>query len=218
MSDILEVLRNLPSLGVYHPLLGDRNPATWPDWFQNETLYPNYVELAHALQPKTILEIGSLVGYSLISLLHGSDVVERIFWIDNEEYVTGSNGLSANNLDYYLRTRVVKRGYGSKLTDIPKEDFELINIDGDHSYAGKIRDLSFALTKNPKWIILDDYCKLSEVHDAIDDFAMVNCLSFFLIETFERGIVLFDLSPEQEAYNKILQSDLRIVMRKTWKK
>ena len=148
-TDILEILHDLPSLEFKHPLLGGKDPDTWPDWFVGEkSPYPYYTKLAEILQPKKVLEIGALVGYSLISMLDGADSIEEVFWVDNESYVPCSNILCASNLIYYLEhyyetPRPLIMGHGrtrsSLLRFVDKNHFDLIHIDGEHSFEGNYK-------------------------------------------------------------------------------
>jgi hypothetical protein len=62
-------------------------------WFSASNYYPYYEEVARILQPKCLLEIGSLLGFSLIAMLKGARSLEEIVWADNESYIGHSNQL-----------------------------------------------------------------------------------------------------------------------------
>ena len=222
--DILEILHDLPSLEFKHPLLGGKDPATWPDWFTEEkSPYPCYTKLAEILQPKKVLEIGALVGYSLIAMLEGADSIEEVFWVDNESYVPCSNILCISNLTYYLGNRYESPrslilGHGrmrsNLLRFVGKSHFDLIHIDGDHSFEGKIQDLLISYMLKPKYIILDDCLGLDEVREAIEFWSENMKMSYFVIFTPDRGITIFDLWKKQDIKSQVVDAGLSIVMGK----
>ncbi len=198
-ESILSLLKNLPSLNHELPLLGGPNPGSWPPWFMDEKLYPIYEKIASVLNPAFIAEIGSLVGYSLISLIHGSAGVDHVLWVDNEEYVQRSNTFCKENIKFYLEKygRVFRYDFTYEIISffqmlrfVPKK-IDLIHIDGEHTFNGKMRDLSVAFTLNPNYILIDDYLSKWEVKEVVDFWSEKMGIKFLLIDTIDRGMVLF---------------------------
>jgi len=136
------------------------------DWFWADTYYPYYVKLARLLQPHSILEIGSLQGFSLISMAEGCANLESLYWIDNELYLPNSNQMCYENLGFYYKNfrsavKAPQMKFAKNSWDVmrlqKKLAVDLIHIDGEHSYEGKLRDLSVCGALQPRYITLDDY-------------------------------------------------------------
>ena len=167
---------------------------------------------------KSLLEIGSLQGFSLITMLRGSRALQSITWIDSEEYIAESNRMCRENIDFYLQayepgrtlTRLKSFQSCADFLDSPRRDSrpDLIHIDGEHTYDGKMRDLMLCYRLRPRYLMLDDFYHIPAVEKAIRDWAASMRLSFFVVDTFHRGLAVFDLTPEQDAVAKCRAAEL----------
>ena len=54
-----------------------------------------------------------------------------------------------------------------------ERNFDLVHIDGDHGYFGKLQDLNL-IKNNCKVVIIDDYEYILEVHSATNEFLARN--------------------------------------------
>jgi len=168
------------------------------DWCQSAEYYDVYRAVGRALQPSTILEIGTRVGHSLISLAIDNPRLRSIAWIDNESYVAGSNAKAAANIAASLRKfrpdwNLPKMMWSASHELAPVYGlFELCHIDGDHSYEGKIRDLDFCAGLSPNWLLVDDYAYHEPVHKAVTDWCLDRGQRLFSIPTF-RGLAFIPL-------------------------
>ncbi len=179
------------------------------DWFWAETYYPLYSLLARALQPKSIVEIGSLQGFSLISMLNGASSVKDTVWVDNELYLPNSNQMCYENIRFFYRTfhphvAIPDLKFHHQTWDLLRYihagSFDLIHIDGAHTYEGKLRDLIVCSNLRPKYIILDDYANTAN-HEAIHYWAKNMKRDYAVIDTFERGLAFFDFTRDQKGFS-----------------
>jgi len=162
------------------------NPADkhiFPGHFGENTYYADYAGIGRKFGPKRILEIGVRYGYSGISLCHGAlmhqdNVLETIqfFGLDPEYYghPAGSPAeivamwplefAQQNFLYFYGDGRVIPvlEALDTQLTPYPEEvlegDFDLINVDGDHSFQGAWNDCTncWPLLKVGGLMLVDD--------------------------------------------------------------
>ena len=123
--------------------------------FLQDTHYPIHYGLASYFKPKSILEIGCRCGCSLIALALGAKP-ERVMGVEL-------------NLNKFNKTRANWESY-SELKDINvefllensnnlelNETFDLINIDGDHTFEGAYSDIIKCYPYlNPGGVILMD--------------------------------------------------------------
>ena len=154
--------------------------------------YEIYYALSKYYQPKSILEIGVRYGYSLYSMVCGSDVIENVAGYDLEETLNGYH--LPNNLNYHNKSKfeIVQENFDlfcnkkinlnlkyvntQKINEL-NDYYDLIHIDGDHSIEGKLHDLE--ITKNKcKVVIIDDYALHSNVRQGVDIFLNNNQNSF----------------------------------------
>ena len=196
------------------------------DWFWADSYYPFYVKVAKILQPRSILEVGSLQGFSLISMAEGCSNVKSLCWIDNEMYLPNSNQMCYENIGYYFKNfragakipqlKFFKSSWdGLSLKE--KLPIDLVHIDGEHTYEGKLRDLSVCSTLHPHYIILDDYFSTTN-HEAIDYWAVCHRYNFFVIDTFNRGLAVFDFGRKKNAFALAKKNGLPIARVFDWKK
>jgi hypothetical protein len=158
---------------------------TWQgeEQFESAEAYPAYVELSRELQPLSILELGAFEGYGLIAFWMGcGPVVERLDWVDNEAYTPGTNAHCEANLEAAAKL------LGWQVPDSQGVDnrsklawtgrYDLIHVDGDHSYSGALLDMVWAWGRRPRWLLVDDYDFLPEVRRAVATFSDLSGLAF----------------------------------------
>lgn len=178
-------------------------------WFSASNYYPYYEEVARILEPKCLLEIGSLLGFSLIAMLKGARSLEEIVWADNESYIGHSNQLCYENLQFYMdiyepvNRQIRLSKFKNRYDLLPLKHttkVDLIHIDGDHAFEGKLQDLTLCYCLSPAYMMLDDYNNKSEpdVRRAVDYWAASMHLDFFVIDTYH-GLAFFDFSEAKNA-------------------
>lgn len=159
--------------------------------------YEFYHAVAAVCRPSSILEIGVQFGYSLISLLKGHSLVEYVEGWDLETWPSPKNSLrdAASNIKKASPIQVVLRHMNSqKELKLPRF-FDLVSIDGDHSYAGTAHDLELCLG-SCSLAIVDDYSFVSDVKRAVDDFATKHAAAIqqhFLLSS-DRGLYVFEFA------------------------
>ncbi len=125
---------------------------------------------------RSVFEIGALYGHFLVTAIDACPDIFRIGWVDNEAHTAGSNDLVRANLraagyewESLWWTSVADAandGFGMG----HGERFDVVHVDGAHSYAAAIVDMSLSLAMNPKVILVDDTIAIDEVHAAVVDF------------------------------------------------
>ncbi len=136
--------------------------------------YEWYYTYAALTRPARVLEIGVRFGYSTIAMLMGWPDVRELVLIDDGSYgvpiaesVEMIRGLApaAEVRAFDLNTRTVNH--------LPAHgEFDLIHVDGDHTYYGAFHDLSLVvpLLSPTGMIVLDDVDHISRVARAARDF------------------------------------------------
>ncbi len=140
---------------VLHPLDAEA------DWTRQGT-YLWYWAIGRALRPTAILEIGTRFGYSLVSVIKGSERVAHVVSYDMELDHVGS----IDYVETYLHRRhpeIIVRSVRvdtSTLDSLPAVDgaIDLAHIDADHSEEGCYHDceLAFAVLCDGGWLVVDD--------------------------------------------------------------
>lgn len=152
------------------------------EYLKGGIYYEYYYAISKFYQPKSILEIGVRYGYSLGCLIKGSDNIEHVTGIDCDFYEKNSLQIAEQNIKKFIKNNLNFQflNIDSHSLNVLDKNFDLIHIDGDHSYEGKIADLN--LIKNScKVAVIDDYGGgLPEVRRAVDDWVKTNR---FLIKT-----------------------------------
>jgi hypothetical protein len=201
-NQITDIILNTPHIF--------RGRKDW-DFLRHPWNYPLYELLGKILSPTSVLEFGTLLGWSLISLLNGSDNLDRIVFVDNESYTKQSNKLALENINWYLDKykngkRAHIEAFYSKYVLINRyplqkyaNTFDLIHVDGDHKYEGVMEDLNLTYSYNPKFILIDDmtHVRNADVRVAVDDWASYLGLEYILLDSFG-GIAFIDLSKGKE--------------------
>lgn len=149
--------------------------STHDEYLKSNNYYEYYYAISKHYQPEKILEIGVRYGYSLGVMINGSNVVKKVVGIDCDDYVKNSLSVAEENIKKHIKPNLDYTFLNIDSHTISKFDdtYDLIHIDGDHSYDGKIKDLD--LLKNAcKVAIIDDYNFLPAVRKAADDWMNEN--------------------------------------------
>jgi predicted O-methyltransferase YrrM len=158
-----------------------------------KTKYYNfYYSYGRHFKPKNIYEIGVRAGYTAYFLLLGSKAA-KYRGIDLEVFKEGSTAMASKLLKKVCKDVGLSIGDSHKL-DTLGELYDLIHIDGDHSYEGKVQDLELALANlAPNGVIvIDDYNpKVGiEVKRATDDVVKKHGLNISTFETYTGHAIL----------------------------
>ena len=110
-------------------------------------------------------------------MIKGSDKIQFVKGIDCEDVSYGKNTLKTaeKNIKKYINSDIEYQFLLQSSHTIEKLDreYDLIHIDGDHCYDGKIQDLNLTLD-HCKIVIVDDYFLLPEVSRAANDWINTN--------------------------------------------
>jgi len=175
-----ELLSSLP-----HTAPGDR----FSDWWTSRRGYPFYAGLAKVVQPSSVFEIGVRLGYSLVSMYRGYPLIDAVVGVDAEIYIPGSQGKAFENLR--------AAGYAGKLglftasSHVFKpgpEVFDLVHVDGDHTFQGAMQDIAKAwpLVGPNGIMVVDDTSYIGDVKAAVESIrkSLVGVVSDFFFESF----------------------------------
>lgn len=139
-------------------------------YIESGNCYEWYYAIGKHYKPESILEIGVRFGYSLASLIKGAGgAVYALGW-DIESYESESNQHARKIIQTELNESRVEIIRVDSQREDQAHDFDLIHIDGDHSYYGKVHDLMLAWMSGAKVIVVDDYDFLRSVREATDHF------------------------------------------------
>lgn len=164
------------------------------EYLKSNNYYEFYYAISKFYKPKKILEIGVRYGYSLGVMIKGSGLVEKVVGIDNDDYHQGSLSVAQNNLKKHVSSDLEYVFSNIDSHTIPKFDeyYDLIHIDGDHTYEGKLKDLD--LLKNAcKIAIIDDVYHIPDVSSAANDWMEKNkdiIKSSFLLDSMRGTLIL----------------------------
>ena len=127
-------------------------------------------DVADHIKPKRILEIGIGWGYSAYSFLSAApDAYYLGIDINDNHRPAYLNFLSPFNVETVITD-------SQRLTDLHTKPFDLIHVDGDHSYNCCLRDLGVTLRILNKTggLLVDDADSNQSVAHAIKDFMDMN--------------------------------------------
>jgi hypothetical protein len=175
----------LPSDNFVHQVLDELRSGwrTWWDslvalWHPHDPFRPSaefrrYYQVKHdvarLLKPRTICEIGVRAGYSAFAFLAAAPDAKYL-GIDADIPVHGGQ---PGFFDYARRSVITgnvrfQRCNSQRLAALPGR-FDLVHVDGDHSYTGALHDIDLACRAG-KHVLVDDYDFLDDVRRACDDF------------------------------------------------
>jgi predicted O-methyltransferase YrrM len=164
----------------------------------DKVCYEVYNYLGKIFKPKSILEIGTRRGYSLVAMTKDNPSIEFVISCDNESYIEDSQTEAEANikvsgykgvLDMW-RVPSTNAGFKKRL-EILLEKLDLIHIDGDHDKPGVILDLELCLPHlaDKGLMIVDDYLYIIDVKEATDEFVKKYNLGMIVLDTY-RGTAL----------------------------
>lgn len=178
-------------------------------WLASWGLYPQVYALGRLLRPSTVLEIGTLYGHGLCAVLQGAgESVSSVEVIDNESYFAGGylaaarqniwsvlRGVNAARAQRELAPAKLRMWQWDMADGVPfteqeqRRGFDLILVDGEHSYEGKRRDLTAAwdILAPGGHLYVDDVHSMPQVHQAVADFARTVLIASVL-ELFTRTV------------------------------
>lgn len=153
----------------------EKNDGSHADYMHCGNYYEIYYAIGKYYQPESILEIGVRYGYSLYSMMAACDNLKYVRGYDIDEYTCGSiekaneliSSVIPDTIDFLVENK------DSQKVETLDRFYDLIHVDGDHSYNGKVHDLD--LTKGKcKVLIIDDYNHIGDVKSATDKFVSEN--------------------------------------------
>lgn len=125
---------------------------------------------------RSVFEFGALCGYFLVTACDACPDIRTVGWCDSELHTPGSNEMVVKNLRWQWAMTPVEH----RVRDLPHmaysnrvlEDgiYDVVHVDGEHTYRGCLIDLALALAMQPKAILVDDSHAIAEVKAAIEDF------------------------------------------------
>lgn len=193
--NVLETLQKLPNIG-------DRWGSL--DWLQRDDLYPVYAEVFEALRPKSILEIGSYMGYVLVTAAMTVNP-ERMEWIDDESAVDNSNRMVFENLQSIYYGGAVK--WWKSIKDAqPTTPVDLVHCDADHDYQPTLDALEYAASLEPQWIIAHDVDNPATpgARQAVEDFCKSHRKKWLLVE-LQNGLAVISWKASHTKTAKALE-------------
>jgi predicted O-methyltransferase YrrM len=171
------------------------NQEQHKSYIKSGNYYENYYALSSYYQPKSILEIGVRYGYSLGSMISASNVIEKVTGIDNDEYIFGALDKAKENIKKYINSNVELNFSLQNSHDIEKLEYhDIIHIDGDHSYDGKLKDLKLTIGAC-KIVIIDDYLEFGDVNKSTNDFISYNkdlIENTYVLDNHSRGTMIIE--------------------------
>jgi hypothetical protein len=179
-------------------------PHQHPDfsvWLENEDHYSFYYKIFQALNPDSVLELGTCLGFSLAAAamaLPAKDL--HLSWVDDESYLPGSNELAWENIWGVFKGRFEGESPFHPLrywTSPPPAGrvrglYQLVHVDGDHSYDGCLKDLEYAEAVRPQIILGHDYHLEEGVRRAVSGFCAKHSYAHFVLDRFKHGLFCVD--------------------------
>lgn len=150
--------------------------ALYRDGVLQTGYYNYYYSYGRHFRPKSVFEIGVRAGYTGYFIMLGSAGATRKYrGIDLEVYLGGSNARARRLLGRVCADVSVQHGNSHALKDLG-DAYDLIHVDGDHTYGGKVQDLELAWRSlAPGGVVVVDDCwsegPKAEVLRATQDFA-----------------------------------------------
>jgi predicted O-methyltransferase YrrM len=152
------------------------------DQLRSRCTFETYYALGQFYKPKSIFEIGTRLGYSLISMVTGSGQVEKLLSWDLQGWFC-----PGNSIEIAKKSLIELCGYKGEAVFIIQDSqkqttvdgfFDIAHVDADHRYECCMHDMEVCLG-HCKILIIDDYKSHSSknkehnvdfVKPAVDDF------------------------------------------------
>jgi len=116
-------------------------------------------------QPKSILELGFNRGVSATMWLENSKASLHSIDIRSQQDVESSINYIQNVYPDRFTYTCMDHALLSNMVEEFKDKYDLIFIDGDHSYDAIYRDTKNSIQFNPTFIAFDDYFHVAHGHD-----------------------------------------------------
>ncbi len=142
-----------------------------------ENYYQVYSAVAAARRPRTYLEIGTRFGYSTVAVAAGAPELRRVVSCDlqayDNPYALPSQEIAERNLraaGFQGETRFLVEDSRRLPGLLAGERFDLILVDGDHSYEGCLTDMENCYELlSPGGILMVDDLDMPPVFSAVQD-------------------------------------------------
>jgi len=133
--------------------------------------------VANYIKPNTILEIGVRLGYSAAAFLTASPNASYLGIDIDKKWECGEPGyceIAERMLKSHFQNAKIEIIIADSQSDesykiLENRKFDLVHIDGDHSFKGCLNDLSL-VEKHSKYILVDDIKFIPEVKQSTDLF------------------------------------------------
>lgn len=141
------------------------------EYIKSRNCYEVYYAISKYFQPKSILEIGVRFGYSLGAMIVASDNIENAIGYDIDQYDKDSTITASTNIKKIIKNINLSIQFvNSQEISVLDRYYDIIHIDGDHSYDGKMHDLNLTIDKC-RVVIVDDYHFIEWIGRACNSFA-----------------------------------------------
>ncbi len=178
---------------VFHAVMRREEPAplafditphlhTNDPWLKHEPwenilrCYDWKFRLARLIKPQSVLEIGVRYGYSAAAILAASPGCSYTgVDADNGQHggTVGAPLWAADMLRRHFPGSMPRVLHLDTQVESPPFDarsFDLVHVDGDHSYDGCLSDLRTAARLSRRWVLVDDIGHIDDVRRATADF------------------------------------------------
>ncbi len=175
---------------------------THPWNFRTREFYEEYrtkYAIAKMMQPRSILEVGVRFGYGAYSLLAGADTYASYCGLDMDEPSWGPYpGIPREWAEAQLKNAfpsalISTRKFNTQSDETGRLGLkfaDLIHIDGDHSYAGALRDMETFWPLCHNVMVVDDTNEIADVRNAVKTFCAQHQDAIPLPVTSFRGAML----------------------------
>ena len=161
-----------------------------------QAIYAVLEKIGAQYKPETIFEIGVRAGYSAYALITGSGRVKHYTGIDcdDQKRYGGPWLYWAEKLLYGLSIPYRIRRDDSQTLDILDAEYDLIHVDGDHTYEGAMHDMALCWPHVVAGgvMVVDDATYLPGPRRAVADFqATIDDAKRVYLEPSPTGSMVF---------------------------